>query len=273
MAISPSKESFVVRHVPFAGWIRGYEWGKWLRLDVIAGISVAALLIPESMGYAGVAGLPPEVGLYAAPLALLGYAILGRSTILVVAASSSTAAVSASVIADVNAGGGSDTAVALSAALALFTGMIFVAAGLARLGWIANFMSKTVIEGFIIGLSISIIIGQLGNLLGIDVSGDNSFEKLWDVISQIGDWNQATVIVGAVSLALLFGLERFIPKVPGALAVVVLGVLYIELVDPSDVAIVGNIPQGLPDVGVPDFSSSQVSGLIAGGLAVAGNSR
>lgn len=269
MAISPSKESFVVRHVPFAGWIRGYEWGKWLRLDVIAGISVAALLIPESMGYAGVAGLPPEVGLYAAPLALLGYAILGRSTILVVAASSSTAAVSASVIADVNAGGGSDTAVALSAALALFTGMIFVAAGLARLGWIANFMSKTVIEGFIIGLSISIIIGQLGNLLGIDVSGDNSFEKLWDVISQIGDWNQATVIVGAVSLALLFGLERFVPKVPGALAVVVLGVLYIELVDPSDVAIVGNIPQGLPDVGVPDFSSSQISGLIAGGLAVA----
>ena len=170
---------------------------------------MAALLIPESMGYAGVAGLPPEVGLYAAPLALLGYAIFGRSTVLVVAASSSTAAVSASVVAGLNNGEGADSAVTLSAALALFTGAVFLAVGLVRLGWVANFMSKTVIEGFIIGLSISIIIGQLDDLLGIDVSGDNSFQELGSVLSQIGDWNQATVAVGAVILALLFGMERF----------------------------------------------------------------
>ena len=256
-------------HVPIVRWIGGYDWGKWLVVDLIAAVSVAALLIPESMGYAGVAGLPPEVGLYAAPLALLGYAIFGRSTILVLATSSSTAAVSASVIADVNAGGASDTAVALSAALALFTGLIFVAAGLARLGWVANFMSKTVIEGFIIGLSISIMIGQLDDLLGIEVSGENSFEKLWDVLSQLGEWNQPTVVVGFVSLALLFLLERFVEKLPAALAVVALGILYIRLADPSEVAIVGDIPQGLPAVGIPDFTSSQVGGLVAGGLAVA----
>ena len=113
------KQSLLTRHVPLAGWISGYQWHAWLRFDVIAGVSVAALLIPESLGYAGVAGLPPEVGLYAAPLALLGYAILGRSTILVVATSSSTAAVSASVIAGLNAGEGPDSALALSAALAL----------------------------------------------------------------------------------------------------------------------------------------------------------
>src|SRR5512132_3968282 len=111
MASAPDQQSFLSRHVPLAGWIREYRWGEWFRLDVIAGVSVAALLIPESLGYAGVAGLPPEVGLYAAPLALLGYAILGRSTVLVVAASSSTAAVSASVIAEVNAGGAADSAV------------------------------------------------------------------------------------------------------------------------------------------------------------------
>ena len=257
------------RHIPSIERIRGYRWGKWLTLDVVAGVSVAALLIPESMGYAGVAGLPPEVGLYAAPLALIAYAILGRSTVLVVAASSSTAAVSASVIADVNAGGGSDTAVTLSAALALFTGLVFVVAGLARLGWVSNFMSKTVIEGFIIGLSISIIIGQFDDLLGIDVSGENSFEELWDVLGQIGDWDQATVIVGVVSLGLLFGLERFVKKLPAALTVVALGVLYIELVAPSGVAIVGDIPQGLPDMGVPDISSSDVAGLVSGALAVA----
>ena len=269
MATSPSQQSFLVRHVPSVGWLRSYQWGTWLRLDLVAGISVAALLIPESMGFAGVAGLPPQVGLYAAPLALLGYALLGRSTVLVVATSASTAAVSASVIADMNKGGSQSQAVALSAALALFTGMIFVAAGLARLGWIANFMSKTVILGFIIGLAISIIIGQLGNLLGIDESGKNSFGKLWDVLSQAGDWNQATVIVGAISLALLFGMERFLPRLPAALLVVVLAVLYIKLVDPSGVAIVGDIPQGLPSVGVPDFSSSDVSALITGGMAVA----
>jgi high affinity sulfate transporter 1 len=261
--------SLLTRHVPLAGWVRDYQWGAWLRLDVIAALSVAALLIPESLGYAGVAGLPPEVGLYAAPLALLGYAIFGRSTILVVAASSSTAAVSASVIAEINAGGDATSAIELSAALAIFTGVIFIAAGLLRLGWVANFMSKTVIEGFIIGLSINIIIGQLDDILGIEVVGESALDELWDALSQIGDWDHATMVVGFVSLALLFGLERFIPKVPAALTVVVLGVLYIELLEPSDIAIVGDIPQGLPDVGLPEFSSSDVGGLIAGGLAVA----
>jgi high affinity sulfate transporter 1 len=260
---------FVARHVPIAGSLGHYRWGSWLTADLIAGVSVAALLIPESLGYARVAGLPPEVGLYAAPLALLGYAIFGRSTVLVVATSSSTAAISASVIAGMNTGGGAGSAVQLAAALALFTGVVLLAVGIVRLGWVANFMSKTVIEGFIIGLSISIIIGQLDSLLGIDVSGENSFEKLWDVLSQMGHWDGTTVIVGAVSLALLFGLERFARKIPAALTVVVLAVLYIRLVDPSGVAIVGQIPQGLPAFGMPELSSSQIAGLIAGGLAVA----
>jgi MFS superfamily sulfate permease-like transporter len=130
-------------------------------------------------------------------------------------------------------------------------------------------MSKTVIEGFIIGLSVSIIIGQLDGLLGIEVEGENSFERLWDVLGQIGGWDGATVLVGAVSLALLFGLERFVKKLPAALTVVVLSVLYIRFIDPSGVAIVGEIPQGLPAFGMPEFSGSQITGLIAGGLAVA----
>jgi SulP family sulfate permease len=263
------EQTFLTRHVPLAGWISGYRWQAWLRLDVIAGVSVAALLIPESLGYAGVAGLPPEVGLYAAPLALLGYAILGRSTILVVATSSSTAAVSASVIAGLNEGGGPDSALTLSAALALFTGVILVVAGLVRLGWVANFMSKTVIEGFIIGLSINIIIGQFDDLLGIKVVGKSALQELWDALTQIGGWDRATIAVGAVSLALLFGLERLVRKLPAALTVVALGILYIKLFAPSDIAVVGHIPQGLPAVGMPDLSSSDIAGLIAGGLAVA----
>jgi high affinity sulfate transporter 1 len=259
----------VARHVPIVERLRHYRWGSWLTADLIAGVSVAALLIPESLGYARVAGLPPEVGLYAAPLALLGYAIFGRSTVLVVATSSSTAALSLSVIAELNAGGDAGSAVPLAAALALFTGAVLLAVGITRLGWVANFMSKTVIEGFIIGLSISIIIGQLDGLLGIEIEGENSFEQVWDVLSQVGQWDAATVAVGAVSLALLFGLERFVRRLPAALTVVVLGVLYVRLADPSGVAIVGAIPQGLPEFGMPDVSGSQVAGLIAGGLAVA----
>jgi high affinity sulfate transporter 1 len=268
MTAQAGGQGFLARHVPMTGWIRGYKWGTWLRPDAIAGISVAALLIPESLGYAGVAGLPPEVGLYAAPLALLGYAILGRSTILVVATSSSTAAVSASVIATINQGGDSESAIALSAALALFTGLILVVAGLLRLGWVANFMSKTVIEGFIIGLSINIIIGQLDEILGIDVTGESAVAELVDALSQFGSWDQSSMIVGFASLALLFGLERFAPKVPAALTVVVLSVLYVQIVDP-DIAVVGEIPQGLPEVGIPDFSSDDVVDLLLGGLAVA----
>jgi high affinity sulfate transporter 1 len=269
METTTPRGGFLARHVPITGWLRDYQWRSWLTLDLIAGVSVAALLIPESMGYAGVAGLPPEVGLYAAPLALLGYAIFGRSTVLVVATSSSTVAISASVIAGINSGGDPDAAVALSAALALFTGIVLIAVGLVRLGWVANFMSRTVIEGFIIGLSISIIIGQLDDLFGIEVSGENSFEQLWDVLSQATDWDGATAMVGAVSLALLFGLERFVKRLPAALTVVVLAVLYVNLLNPEGVAIVGKIPQGLPDAGLPDFSSSEVAALITGGLAVA----
>ena len=267
--LNTSPDSFLAQHVPGVASIRRYQWSRWLRLDLVAAVSVAALLVPESLGYASVAGLPPEVALYAAPFALLAYALLGRSSVLVVATSSSTAAVSASVIADVNAGGGSDTAVALSAALAVFTGLIFIAAGLARLGWVANFMSKTVIEGFIIGLSINIIIGQMDSFLGIEVTGESAMQSLGDALGQIGDWDRPTLIVGAASLALLFVLERFVEKLPAALTVVVLAVLYIAIVDPSDIAIVGDIPQGLPEFGIPEFSSSDVAGLIAGALAVA----
>jgi sulfate permease, SulP family len=269
MSRSPVKQSFLERHVPITDWIRRYQWGPWFKLDLIAAVSVAALLVPESMGYAGVAGLPPEVGLYAAPLALLGYAIFGRSTVLVVATSSSTAAVSASVILSVNNGGSSASAVSLSAALALITGVVFVVASVIRLGWVANFMSRTVIEGFIIGLSINIIIGQLDDLLGIDVIGKSAFRELWDAFSQIGDWNTTTAVVGFVSLAVLFTLERFVKKLPAALTVVLLAILYIKLFHPDNVSIVGHIPKGLPSVAVPDFSRGNIAGLVSGALAVA----
>lgn len=153
---------------PISGWLPHYQWSRDLSMDVIAGVAVAALLIPESMGYAGVAGVPTQVGLYAALAAVVAYAVTGGVSILVVGPASAVAALSASVVAEF---GGEADPIALTAALAITTGLLLMAAGGLRLGWIVNFISRPVLEAFVAGLSISIIVGQLDGLLGVDVEG------------------------------------------------------------------------------------------------------
>ncbi|MGI9602304.1 MAG: SulP family inorganic anion transporter [Acidimicrobiales bacterium] len=256
------------RFLPILGWLPAYKWGKWLRADLIAGISVAALLIPESLAYAGIAGVSPEIGLYAAPLALIGYAVFGRSKLLVVATSSSVAAVSAAVVGDIAAD--DESFVVLTAGLALMAGIVFLILGLLRFGWVANFLSKAVLEGFIIGLSISIIIGQLDELLGVELDGHNALLELGDAISKVAHWDGLTVAVGVVSLASLFVIERFLPRLPGALTVVVLAIVAVTVfeLDTEGLLIVGAIPTGLPSMGVPDIDAADLSALLAGALAV-----
>jgi SulP family sulfate permease len=256
------------RLLPILVWWPSYDWKRVFRLDLIAGVSVAALLIPESLAYAGIAGVPPEVGLYAAPLALVAYAIFGSSGVLVMATASSVAAVSAAVVGE----SATDEAsfVALTAALAVLSGIVYVIGGVLRLGWVANFLSQAVLAGFIIGLSISIIIGQLGELVGIDVAGSDAIEKLVDVLSQIGSWDSLTVVVGFTSLALLFGIERFLPKVPGALTVVTLAIVTVSILDlqQDGLLIVGEIALGLPEFGLPDIEAGDYATLLTGALAV-----
>lgn len=261
-------EGALRRLLPILVWFPRYSFKRKLRLDLIAGISVAALLIPESLAYAAIAGVPPEVGLYAAPLALVSYAIFGGSRVLVMATASSVAAVSAAVVGELATDAA--TFVALTAALAIVAGIIYVIAGLLRFGWVANFLSKAVLKGFIIGLSISIIIGQLGELLGIEVEGVNAVAKFVDALSQIGEWDSLTVVVGLVSLALLFGIERFLPRVPGALTVVALAVVAASTLDleGEGLLIVGEIPLGLPDFGLPNIEAGDLSALLTGALAI-----
>jgi high affinity sulfate transporter 1 len=256
------------RWFPIAEWLPKYDWGGFFRADAIAAISVAALVIPESMGLASVAGVPVQIGLYAAPLALIGYAMFGGSKLLVFAVSGSVAAISASVVGELS-GGDQDTAIALTAALALTTGVVFIGAGLARLGFVANFMSRSVMMGFIIGLSIQIIIGQLGDLFGVDQSGDNSVEKLWSVVSQIGDWNWAAVVMGVGALLLMFAIQRFSPKVPAALVAVIVGSIIVAVFDP-DLDLVAQIPQGIPSLSIPTgIDASTWGSLMLGGVIVA----
>lgn len=265
---SPKAPTTLSRWFPIAEWLPKYQWNRLFRADLIAAISVAALVIPESMGLATVAGVPVHIGLYAAPLALIGYAMFGGSKLLVFAVSGSVAAVSASIVGELS-GGDQDTAIVLTATLALTTGAVFIVAGLARLGFVANFMSNAVMTGFIIGLSIQIIIGQLGDLLGIEQDGDSSVTKLWSAISQVGDWNPAAVVMGVGALVLMLGLRRFAPKLPGALIAVIASSLIVAAFDP-DLALVAAIPQGIPSLTLPtDIDASTWGDLLLGGALVA----
>jgi sulfate permease, SulP family len=242
--------------LPVVGWLPQYGWRKDFGLDLVAGIALAALLVPESMGYAGVARVPTEVGLYAAFAAAVAYAITGGTSVLVVGPASAVAALSASVVAEFR---GSVDPVALTAALAITTGVILIGAGALRLGWIVNFISRPVLEAFVAGLSISIIVGQLGGLVGVEVSGSSAVAKFVDVLRSIGDWQGTTAAIGFGSVALLLLLERLVPRLPAAV-VVVAGAIALVVVfhlDDHGVAIVGHIPRGLPAFGVPDISGTR----------------
>lgn len=248
--------------------LHGYE-RRWLNRDVVAGLTVWAVLIPEALAYATIAGVSPVVGLYAAPPALLLYAALGSSRHLVTGPMSATAALSATAVADV-ASDGTD-AVALTAALAVATGVVAVLAGLARLGFFSNFISEPVLKGFIIGMALTIVIGQVPKLFGIDKGEGNFFQKSWDVVTNLGDTSLTTLGVGVGSLVAVLGLKRVAPRVPASLVVVGLGVLAVTLfsLDEHGVSIVGTIESGLPAVGFPDIPFGDYGRLAGAAVGVA----
>lgn len=248
--------------------LHGYR-RSWLSGDLIAGLTVWAVLIPEALAYATIAGVSPVVGLYAAPGALLLYAALGSSRHLVTGPMSATAALSAATVGDLVAGGGSAFA-AMTAALAVAAGAIALLAGLARLGFLASFISEPVIKGFIVGLALTIIIGQVPKLLGISKGSGDFFEQAWHVLRNLGDTQGLTLAVGLASLAVVLGLRRVAPVVPGSLVAVLLGIAAVELVALEDhgLEIVGNIDGGLPSLGAPDVSLHDLGALVAGGVGV-----
>ncbi|MFC4373236.1 SulP family inorganic anion transporter [Nocardia halotolerans] len=237
--------------VPVFESLRGYQRG-WVRPDVIAGLTVWAVLVPEALAYASIAGVPPVVGLYAAVPALVLYALAGSSRHLVVGPMSATAALSAAIIAPL-AGGDSGRYIALTAALAIATGLVGLLAGLIRLGFIAAFISEPVLKGFIVGLALVIIIGQVPELLGVDGHEGNFFGQAWGVLANLGEMNWRTTTVGLLSLALVLAMRRWLPFVPGALLAVFFGIAAVQLfgLDDEGVAIVGHIDAGLPALGLP----------------------
>ncbi|MCC3313411.1 SulP family inorganic anion transporter [Nocardia africana] len=232
--------------------LAGYR-PQWLRADVVAGLTVWAVLVPEALAYASIAGVPPVVGLYAAVPSLVLYALAGSSRHLVVGPMSATAALSAAIVTPM-AGADGGRYIALSAGLAIATGIVGLIAGAIRLGFVAAFISEPVLKGFIIGLALTIIIGQVPKLLGIPKHGGNFFEQAWGVLRHLGDAQWRTVVVGVASLAIVLAVKRWLPLVPGSLLAVLAGIGAVAVFDLDErgVAIVGHIDSGLPALGLPD---------------------
>jgi sulfate permease, SulP family len=254
------------RLVPIVGWIRSYE-RSWLRGDLIAGVAVAALVVPKNLGYAGIAGVPLQNGLYAAAAGAILYALFGTSRQISTGPSSGLAAVAASAVAVAGITGTQDVA-SFVAAITLASGVLFLLLAVLRMGWIAQFLSRAVVTGFLFGAAIDVVIGELPKLTGTKATGSNPLQELWSWLGSLGDSSLVTVLVSVVALVVVFGVRVIAPKVPGALVLVVGGLLASWLFDLGShgVALVGEVPRGLPSFQVP---GTQVLSGHAGTVAIA----
>ena len=235
----------------------------------IAGVTVAALALPASMAYAQLAGVPVSAGLYALLLPVLAYAILGSAPRVVVGPEGTVALLVATAIAPLAATGSAEYP-ALAALLAIMVGIVFLLARLARLGWIADYFSQAVLVGYITGVAIVLILGQLGKLVGISSDEKGAIRATLDIVRHLGVANGATVIVGALSLALLIVAGRISKRIPGALLLVVLGITASWALDLAarGVSVTGPVPSGLPSLEVPDVSRADLGSLVLAALAV-----
>ena len=249
--------------------LSGYQ-ASWFRSDLLAGISVAAVALPIAMAYAHLAGVPPVYGLYASLLPLVAYALLGSSRQLIIAPDAATCAIVASVVAPL-AGRDVVRYVSLSAALAIVCGIYCIAAGLAGLGFLTNFLSRPILTGYLNGIAIWIITGQLGGLFGFQMEPTGFFRLVWQFFWKLGETHWPTLAVGLTTLALLLLLRQFAPKVPGPLAAMLLGIVCSEVFGFSKygIKLLGVIPAGLPALTVPAISASDWSHVAVGAAGLA----
>lgn len=268
--IAQEKPTFFHHFVPVTEWLPRYQRG-WISGDILAALTVWALLVPEALAYAQIAGVPIQYGLYAAPLGLLAYAIFGGGRRLMVGPSSTVAIVSASVVAPLALNSSQDRYIALTIALALLVGIILVVAGISRLGFMAKFLAKPVLDGFIIGLAFTIAIGQAGKLVGVHTTGDTALQKTVSIFRQVGDWYWLPFVIGGLCILLLIVLDRYIPLVPGAIIVVVLTTLLAYLLNLGDhgLSLVGTTPAGFPSWMLTGIGLEDIYHLLPGALAVA----
>ena len=241
--------------IPVLEWIVDYQ-KEWIRWDVVAGLTAAAVVIPKAMAYATIAGLPVQVGLYTAFLPMVIYAVLGTSRPLSVSTTTTLAILAAAALGEAVPGGASASLLTASATLTLLVGVVLVLAALLRLGFVANFISEPVLIGFKAGIGLVIVLDQIPKLLGIHFQKGPFFHNVLAIVGGLPDASVATVAVGAAMVGILVSIEHLLPRAPAPLIAVGSGIVAVKLfgLQAFGVRTVGQVPTGLPSLTPPDFS-------------------
>jgi len=265
---SPSPLERAEKWVPGLRALRTYK-RAWLPRDLVAGIVLCALLVPQGMAYAELAGLPAITGLYTTVVCLIAYAAFGPSPYLVLGPDSSLSPMIAAVILPL-AAGDTDYAITLAGMLALMVGLICIGAGIAHLGFVSDLLSKPVRVGYLAGLAITIFIGQLPDLFGYSIEGGNAIQDTLGFLSNLDQTNIYTLGVGLLCLVIILGLKRWVPRAPGILFAVVAAIAVTVLFDlaAKGVDIVGVLPQGFPRPSFPAVDLSDLAPLAGAAFGI-----
>ncbi|HEY3091293.1 MAG TPA: sulfate permease [Jatrophihabitantaceae bacterium] len=256
------------------GWamVSSYQ-RRWLAKDIVAGLVLSALLVPQGMAYAQLAGLPPITGLYTSILCLLGYAVFGPSRVLVLGPDSALGPmIAATVTPLIVAGGDPAEAIALASLLAILVGVIMTVAGLAKFGFVADLLSKPTQIGYMSGLAVTIVVGQLPKLFGFSLDTNGLISEISGFVTNVADdANTTAAIIGIASLAGILLLQRLMPKIPAVLVAVVLASIAVNVFDLKShgVDTIGVLPRGFPPFTIPTVAWSDVPPLFVGALAIA----
>jgi high affinity sulfate transporter 1 len=257
-----------MRFLPGLTAVRRYERG-WLRDDLVAGIVLTSLLIPQGMAYGELAGLPAIAGIYATMIPLLAYAVFGPSRILVIAPDSAIAPLVAAAIIPL-AGADPEARMSVAALLALMVGVLCLVGGLARLGFVTDLLSKPVRIGYLAGIAVVVLADQAAKLLGIEIEAEGFVGGLVELVTSLGETQALTAVIGLLTFVPLLALKGFLPRAPGALLAVVAGILVVVVFNLEDqVATVGEVPPGLPSFVPPPLDLEAVSSLALPALAIA----
>lgn len=259
----------LARVTPGLAMLRGYRM-EWLRSDVAAGLSVAAVALPTAIAYAQLAGFPPVVGLYASILPLVAYAVFGTSRQLIVNPDAAVCAMVAAVVAPL-AAGNSELYAALAATLAVFSGVACIVAGVFRLGFLADFLGKPVLVGFMNGIAISIVLGQIGRLFGLSIESGRIVPRLVEFVSELSQTHWPTLAVGLATFITVRVVRRMSPQLPAPLFALLLAMALVAGfgLEQAGVAVLGAVPAGLPDLRLSLVPAEHIEPLLAGAVGLA----
>ncbi len=266
---SRPRKALLYRFAPGIGALAAYR-REWLKHDLIAGVSVAAVALPTAIAYAEIIGLEPVVGLYAAIPALLAYAVFGTSRHLIVNPDAATCAMIGAALAPL-AAGNPEVLPSLSVVLAIFTGLLCFGASSLRLGFLADFLSRPILVGFLNGVAVSIFLGQIGKVFGFAMTSHGIIASFIEFCKKVPQTHPPTLAVGLISLAVLIASKRFLPRWPGPLLAVIAAIAVVTTMnlESRDVKVVGPVPAGLPRLAWPEFDPQFLQPLFAGAMGVA----